>query len=346
MRFPSTKPTESSRTIPAGAYGEPVADFVLRNTRVVQLGMHRGWVGPVDVLVEQGLVREIGHDLDRPARPGGVRRRRPLADARALGPARPPRPVDAAATGSTWSGPSRRTTRARGSGAPACRAGRAPRRLGHRPGLWPAEPTVAQLDEAAPDVPVVLISGDGHHAWLNSRALAALGLPDSRGRGRRDRVVRRLPAARHDRGARPLAGGLPPHPRQAAALGVVGLVDFEFGASPAALGRPRGAGLRRSGSAGRRTPTRSTTPSPPACAPATRCPAASDAVDDGPAQDHQRRLAQHPHGLVLRAVRRRVGPRARPTRPSPSCATCSTGRTAAGSRSPPTRSATGPATRR
>ena len=42
---------------------------------------------------------------------------------------------------------------------------------GHRPITWPVQPTVAALDEVAPDVPVVLVSGDAHHGWLNSRAL-------------------------------------------------------------------------------------------------------------------------------------------------------------------------------
>ena len=44
-----------------------MADFVLRNVRVVELGRGRGWVGPVDVFIEQGTVREIGHGLDHPA---------------------------------------------------------------------------------------------------------------------------------------------------------------------------------------------------------------------------------------------------------------------------------------
>ena len=39
-------------------------------------------------------------------------------------------------------------------------------------------PTRASLDAAYPDWPVCMSSGDGHTAWLNSRALEALGITD------------------------------------------------------------------------------------------------------------------------------------------------------------------------
>src|SRR5699024_36565 len=39
------------------------------------------------------------------------------------------------------------------------------------------QPTVPMLDEATGAVPTVLIGGDAHHAWMNSAALRALGLP-------------------------------------------------------------------------------------------------------------------------------------------------------------------------
>ena len=159
----------------------PVADFVLRNVRVVELGRGRGWVGPVDVFIEQGTVREIGHGLDHPAGieeydaqgrwaiPG-------LWDAHvhlAQWTARRDRldltgtisPADALARVGDWLGSHPGPLVARG----------------HRTGLWAEQPTVAALDAIAPEAPVVLIAGDAHHAWLNSRALAALGLPDREG---------------------------------------------------------------------------------------------------------------------------------------------------------------------
>lgn len=99
---------------------------------------------------------------------------------------------------------------------------------GHRPGTWHREPTTAELDEVAGVTPVVLIAGDAHHAWLNRAAQAALELP------LRDGMVaetewfeayERLTAITH-------AGDDPASYRRslddAAARGVVGLVDFEF----------------------------------------------------------------------------------------------------------------------
>ena len=49
--------------------------------------------------------------------------------------------------------------------------------FGHRLSNWPRVPTVAELDAVTGAVPTVLISGDVHSGWLNSAALAALGLP-------------------------------------------------------------------------------------------------------------------------------------------------------------------------
>ncbi|MCR2824863.1 amidohydrolase [Microbacterium sp. zg.Y909] len=48
---------------------------------------------------------------------------------------------------------------------------------GFRDGLWPHPPTLASLDRAEPDLPVVLISADLHCAWMNSPAARRLGLP-------------------------------------------------------------------------------------------------------------------------------------------------------------------------
>ncbi|GAA5064897.1 hypothetical protein HNP84_006667 [Thermocatellispora tengchongensis] len=49
--------------------------------------------------------------------------------------------------------------------------------FGFRDGLWHDAPTLRALDEAAPDVPVVLVSGDLHCGWVNSRAAARIGVP-------------------------------------------------------------------------------------------------------------------------------------------------------------------------
>ena len=55
---------------------------------------------------------------------------------------------------------------------------------GHRSAGWDREVTVSELDAVSGDTAVVLISGDGHHAWLNTTALLHLAMPV------RDSVVR------------------------------------------------------------------------------------------------------------------------------------------------------------
>ena len=41
-------------------------DFLLRSARIVELDGGPGWVGPVDLLVEAGRVRDVDHALPRP----------------------------------------------------------------------------------------------------------------------------------------------------------------------------------------------------------------------------------------------------------------------------------------
>lgn len=100
---------------------------------------------------------------------------------------------------------------------------------GHRSAGWDREPTVTELDAVSAGTPVVLISGDGHHAWLNTPALLHLAMPV------RDSVVRetewfaaygRLSTLVGDDGTSPAAYARALE--AAAALGVVGLTDFEF----------------------------------------------------------------------------------------------------------------------
>ena len=211
----------------------PVADFVLRNVRVVELGRGRGWVGPVDVFVEQGTVREIGHGLDHPAG---------IEEYDAQGRWAIPGLWDAHVHLAQWTARRDRLDLA-GTESPSEALARVSDRLGtrpgplvatgHRTGLWADQPTVAALDAIAPDVPVVLIAGDAHHAWLNSRALAALGLPEREGvvaenewyeaYTRIDTIIEPdvSPAAYR----RTL--------EQAAALGITGVVDLERGQTAA-----------------------------------------------------------------------------------------------------------------
>jgi len=100
---------------------------------------------------------------------------------------------------------------------------------GHRPTAWDDAPVVSDLDVIETDQPIVLICGDGHHGWLNTRALQMLALPTREGvvaeaewfqaYGRLGNVIG-------------VDGTGPEAYRRtmeaAAAQGIVGLVDFEF----------------------------------------------------------------------------------------------------------------------
>ncbi|MDO8336826.1 MAG: amidohydrolase family protein [Microcella sp.] len=107
---------------------------------------------------------------------------------------------------------------------------------GFRDGLWPDAPSAALLDAAAPDHPVVLVSADVHCAWLNSAALDRFGaelpaaeLEAARATGllREEAafaVTRQLDAAPDD----VLDEWVAEAAREAAARGVVGVVDLEM----------------------------------------------------------------------------------------------------------------------
>jgi predicted amidohydrolase YtcJ len=104
---------------------------------------------------------------------------------------------------------------------------------GHRSAVWERPPTVDDLDLVAGARPVFLISGDGHHAWVSSAGLAALGLAPRQGMVEETewyaayvRLTELLGPAETgpEAGRRALA--------DAAALGIVGLVDLEFDERP------------------------------------------------------------------------------------------------------------------
>jgi predicted amidohydrolase YtcJ len=99
--------------------------------------------------------------------------------------------------------------------------------VGFRDGLWPDAPTSAGLDAASAS-PIVAVSGDLHCVWLNSSALRYYGYPPSEsGLLREDDAFRVLglidvlPDAQLDRWVDSAA-------REAAARGVVGVVDYEM----------------------------------------------------------------------------------------------------------------------
>ncbi|MGE9808409.1 amidohydrolase [Janibacter sp. G1551] len=107
---------------------------------------------------------------------------------------------------------------------------------GYRSAVWDRQPTVAELDAASPDRPVVMISGDVHNGWLNTRALELLGLGGVDGVGGRTGTLQEnewfdaLPRLEQLAGASGRShAGVESAVRAAAARGVVGMVDMEFG---------------------------------------------------------------------------------------------------------------------
>lgn len=100
---------------------------------------------------------------------------------------------------------------------------------GHRPTAWPAQPRVADLDALGAEQPIVLIAGDGHHAWLNSHGLRALDLPAVSGvvsEGEWFAAYPRLDALLSGDETGPAAYRRTLE--HAASLGIVGVADFEF----------------------------------------------------------------------------------------------------------------------
>lgn len=209
--------------------------LLLRQVRVVPLpggetAAESATADPVDVLISGGIITGVG----QAARPPGV----PAVDGdgRWLIPGL----WDAHVHLGQWALASRRLDLSRTSSpedvlalvarAGAGQAGRPVVGTGHRAGTWGRPVTVAELDAACAQVPVVLINCDFHHGWLNSAALDALGL------ARRDGIVAEAEWFAAYPRVVALEGGAPSPAdyRQvlegAAAQGVTGLVDFEFGA--------------------------------------------------------------------------------------------------------------------
>lgn len=101
---------------------------------------------------------------------------------------------------------------------------------GHRSATWAAIPQTSALDAVSGEHPVVLISGDGHHAWMNSLAMRHLGLPHHDGIVVEREWFDAFPRLVDLPGSENLAAaGLSRAAQAAAACGTVGIVDLEFG---------------------------------------------------------------------------------------------------------------------
>jgi predicted amidohydrolase YtcJ len=114
---------------------------------------------------------------------------------------------------------------------------------GFRDALWPDAPTLAQLDAATGEVPTYLINADVHSVWLNSAAFRREGFaPDDAGILREEpafEISRRLNAVAAEV-ADPLVAAMA---RDAAARGVVGLVDLDMAWNEDAWARRTAAGF-------------------------------------------------------------------------------------------------------
>ncbi len=206
-------------------------DVLVRNARLVPLVADEH-DGAVDVLVEAGVVAQVGPALQRP--PG-------VEEYDAAGRWVMPGLWDTHVHLGQWSRSAERLDTASARSAEEAvalvvdRLTAAPGRpvvgWGHRPSVWARPGTVAELDAVAASTPVVLIAGDGHHAWLNHAGQAALGLAPS------DDVVREEEwFAAYDRlGSLAQSNEAVSYrdaQQRAAAMGVVGVVDLEFGDDP------------------------------------------------------------------------------------------------------------------
>ncbi len=205
--------------------------MLIRNARLVRVGAARGDSDdPVDLLIEDGAVSAVATGLPAGSLPVVQ------ADGRWLAPglwdhhvhmlqwARTLTWVDTSGATSPAEVTARVAAALTSSDAPVLTG------FGHRSAVWPTQPTVAELDAVSGSRPVVLISGDGHNGWLNSAALAMLGVPPRDGALDENDwfpVFARLDSLAHD--ARADEAAYREAARRASAVGIVGITDMEFG---------------------------------------------------------------------------------------------------------------------
>ncbi|QBR93103.1 amidohydrolase [Nocardioides euryhalodurans] len=206
-----------------------MTSFLLRRARLVDVDGAGGPGEPVDVRVTAGVVTAVGADVADPGLPEVD------ADGRWLMPGLWDHHVHLA----QWTLASARLDLAGARSADQAVALVRERLAewpdlpvigwGHRPTAWPEEPVVSMLDAIGTDQPIILIAGDGHHAWLNSTALMMLAMPLREGvvaEAEWFRAYGRLASVLGDDGTGPEAYRRTME--AAAELGVVGLTDFEF----------------------------------------------------------------------------------------------------------------------
>lgn len=118
--------------------------------------------------------------------------------------------------------------------------------FGWRVAGWDRLPTTAELDEVVGDRPVILISGDCHAGWLSTAAYRLLGVPVRPGHLDEDDwfpIYTHLADLPEDPAV--VRSSLETAMRDAAAKGVVGVVDMEFETGRTAWPERAAAGLDR-----------------------------------------------------------------------------------------------------
>jgi len=206
-----------------------VTDLLIRRARLVPVRGEVTVQALVDVLVEDGTVTQVAPAVERP---DGVEEID--ADGRWIAPGLWDQHVHL----TQWvEGRQRLDLSGAGSVEEAAqlvgqriaeRPGQPVVGWGHRSAFMGRDGTTSELDAVSTEVPILLISGDGHHAWGNALALSVLGLTA------RDEVVREnewfdaYPRVPDIAGRTDTADAYREALSAAAALGVVGLVDFEF----------------------------------------------------------------------------------------------------------------------
>ncbi len=208
-----------------------VSELLIRNARIVPINLPAPTDEPVDVLVQRGAVAAVGEGLDLP--PGEV------AEIDAAGRWLIPGLWDQHVHLTQWVECRQRLDlSSAGSVEEAVQIVKA--RLethpgqpvvgwGHRSAFMGRDGTTSELNAVSTTIPILLICGDGHHAWGNTLALGLLGLHD------RDEVVRENEWFDVYPRLAIVAGGSLDTPasyrealQEAAAQGLVGMVDFEF----------------------------------------------------------------------------------------------------------------------
>jgi hypothetical protein len=205
-------------------------DLLIRNARLVPVGNAATYDGVVDVLVQDGTVTQVVPQVERPTGVEEVD-----AEGRWLTPGL----WDQHVHFTQWVESRQRLDLSGATSVEeavaivaqrtAAEPGRPVIGWGHRSAFMGRDGTTAELDAVSTEVPILLVSGDSHHGWANTLAYNLLGLPV------RDDVVRENEWFDAYPRIGVLTGGPTDSPQaylealaEAAALGVVGFVDFEF----------------------------------------------------------------------------------------------------------------------